>query len=82
MLTPGGQLMLAFQVGDERLHLDEAFGKAVQLDFYRQQPDDVAELLRTAGFELWSVTVKQPEGVEKTAQGIVLAGKRTATIDG
>ena len=80
--APGGQLMLAFQVGDELLHLRDAFGRAVDLDFYRQQPDEVAGLLGDAGFALWCSTVKQPEGVEKTPQGFVLAGKRTAVIDG
>lgn len=82
VLAPGGQVMLAFQVGDDRLHLDEAFGKAVDLDFHRQQPHDVARLLRDAGFALWSVTVKEPEGVEKTPQAIVMAAKPTATVDG
>lgn len=35
VLAPGGQLMLAFQIGDERVHYDEALGN---LDFYRQDP--------------------------------------------
>jgi adenosylcobinamide amidohydrolase len=43
-----------------------AFGKAVDLDFYRQQPDEVAQLLHDAGFQPWSTIVKQPEEMEKT----------------
>ncbi|WP_412751202.1 class I SAM-dependent methyltransferase [Krasilnikovia sp. M28-CT-15] len=75
VLAPGGQLMLAFQIGDERVHRDEAFGKPVDLDFYRQQPDDVVRLLGAAGFQLSSTVVKQPEGMDKTPQSIVMATK-------
>jgi ubiquinone/menaquinone biosynthesis C-methylase UbiE len=52
VLAPGGQLMLVFQIGDDRGHRAEAFGKPVCLDWYRQQPDEVAELLRDAGFDV------------------------------
>lgn len=75
VLVPGGQLMLAFQVGGDRLHRDEAFGKPVSLDFYRQQPDDVVHLLREAGFEPWSTVVQQAQGTDTTPQGIVMARK-------
>lgn len=78
VLVPGGQVMLAFQIGEDRMHLDEAFGKAVDLDFHRQRPDDVAELLRAADFDPWSMTVKQPEGAESTAQGILVASRRAS----
>ncbi|MGI5213183.1 methyltransferase domain-containing protein [Plantactinospora sp. CA-290183] len=54
VLAPGGQLMLAFQVGDDLIHRDEVFGKPVDLNLYRQQPGEVSELLREAGFEPWA----------------------------
>jgi hypothetical protein len=75
VLAPGGYLMLVFQVGDDRGHRDEAFGKPVALDWYRQQPDEVAQLLRDAGFDLWATVVKESQGTEKTPQGIVMARK-------
>ncbi|MFG3700864.1 class I SAM-dependent methyltransferase [Micromonospora sp. NPDC047620] len=75
VLAPGGQLMLAFQVGDERFHLDEAFGRPICVDWYRQRPDEVAALVREAGFDLWTTVVKEAEGTEKTPQGFVLARK-------
>ena len=75
VLAPGGQLMLAFQVGDDHGHRAEAFGKSVCLDWYRQQPDEVAELLRRAGFEVRATSVRQPDAAEKTPQGCILAGK-------
>jgi hypothetical protein len=49
VLAPGGHLLRAFQVGDERRHLSEAFGRAVSVDAYRLPPDRVAELLGEAG---------------------------------
>jgi ubiquinone/menaquinone biosynthesis C-methylase UbiE len=76
VLAPGGQLMLAFQVGDEVRHRDEVFGKPVNLDWYRQQPDDVARLLREAGFDVLSITVRESDGVEPSPQGYLMARKR------
>ncbi len=73
VLAPGGQLMLGFQVGDERHHRDEAWGVPIRLDWYRQRPDEVAELLREAGFEIVATVVRQPELTEKTPHGYVLA---------
>ncbi|GAB3434267.1 class I SAM-dependent methyltransferase [Actinophytocola sediminis] len=73
VLVPGGYLMLAFQVGEDRGRHAEAFGKPVSLDWYRQQPDDIAELLHDTGFVLVSSTVRQPHGPEKVPQCFVLA---------
>jgi ubiquinone/menaquinone biosynthesis C-methylase UbiE len=78
VLAPGGLLMLTFQVGDERGHRAEFLGTPVSLDWYRQQPDEVAELLREAGFELSMTAVREREGTEKTTQGYLLARKPTA----
>ncbi|MBF9130498.1 class I SAM-dependent methyltransferase [Plantactinospora sp. S1510] len=75
VLAPGGLLMLAFQVGDDRFHLDEVFGKKINCDWYRQQPNDIVQLLRDAGFDLWATVVRERDGVDKTPQGFVLARK-------
>jgi SAM-dependent methyltransferase len=79
VLAPGGYLMLVFQVGDDRGHRDEAFGKPVALDWYRQQPDEVAPLLRDAGLDLWATVVRESDGTEKTPQGYVMARNPTET---
>ncbi|MET8637666.1 class I SAM-dependent methyltransferase [Streptomyces sp. NPDC004680] len=78
VLAPGGQLMLVFQVGDDRGHRAEAFGKAICVDWYRQQPDEIAGLLRHAGFEVWATITRQPDSAEKAPQGYVLARKPVA----
>ena len=79
VLAPGGLLMLVFQIGSEHRHRTEFRGTPISVDWYRQQPDDVAELLRGAGFEMWTTAVREPEGSEKTTQGYVLARKPSAT---
>jgi hypothetical protein len=78
VLAPGGMLMLVFQIGDERRHHSELLGTPISVNWYRQQPDDVANLLREAGFEMWVTAVHEPEGSEKTTQGYVLARKPQA----
>ena len=78
VLRPGGYALIAFQVGDDTLHLDEAFGRAVSLDFHRLQPDAVVELLHRAGFEIVARTVRAPEptsSASKVHQGSLIARK-------
>lgn len=75
VLAPGGYLMLVFQVGDDRRHRDEAFGTPVDLDWYRQRPDEVAGLLRAAGFDLWATVVRESEEPEGLPRGSLIARK-------
>lgn len=75
VLAPGGLLMVGFQVGDDRGYRTEAYGKRVSLDWYRQRPDEVADLLRAVGFEMWMTAVREPVGTEKTAQATLMARK-------
>jgi SAM-dependent methyltransferase len=65
VLRPGGHLILAFQVGDEIRHRSEGFGHAISVDWHRQQPDTIAELLAKAGLETVVRMVREPRtGVE------------------
>jgi SAM-dependent methyltransferase len=76
MLAPGGHVLLAFQVGAERLRVTEPFGHPVSLDFHRRSPERIAELLSRAGFGMRARLVREPdEGVEKTQQAFLLARK-------
>ncbi|MFD7405532.1 class I SAM-dependent methyltransferase [Streptomyces sp. NPDC059866] len=77
VLTPGGHLFLAFQVGDRPRRLDRPFGHPVSLDFERRQPDRIAELLVGAGFEMRARTVREAEEElgESTAQAYLIARK-------
>ncbi|MFI2436830.1 class I SAM-dependent methyltransferase [Streptomyces sp. NPDC018693] len=75
LLSPGGHLLLAFQVGDEPLHLDRPWDHPVALDFQRRRPEAIAELLDGAGFALHSRTVREadPELGEKVPQAYLIA---------
>jgi SAM-dependent methyltransferase len=74
VLRPGGQLLLAFQVGgDERVHLERAYGHELSLDVYRLSPDRVAEQLAAAGLTVTARLLREPSDQEKTPQAYVFA---------
>ncbi|RZS34789.1 methyltransferase family protein [Herbihabitans rhizosphaerae] len=76
VLAPGGQLLIAFQVGDEPLHLAEAFGHTIGLNFHRLQPEVITAQLADAGLAVHATIVREPSPPrEKTRQAYLLAGK-------
>jgi len=80
VLAPGGHLLLAFQAGDERRHVTEAFGRPVCVDAYRLPPDRVAELLTQAGLDLFAQLLREPhEGSETDQRAYLLARKPVAS---
>lgn len=75
VLAPGGHLLLAFQAGDERVHLDQAYGHEVSLDAFRLPPDGVAHLLAQAGLAAYAHLLREPDANEKVPQAYLLARK-------
>lgn len=75
VLGPGGQLLLAFQAGDEKVHLEHGYGHPVSLDAYRLSPDRIAGLLGQAGLTVHARLLREPDGPEKTQQAYLLARK-------
>ncbi|MEN3357129.1 MAG: hypothetical protein V7637_1111 [Mycobacteriales bacterium] len=75
VLAPGGHLLLAFQVGDERRHVTEGYGHEVSLDAYRLPSDRVADLLGRAGFGMHARLLREPTRNEKVRQAFLLARK-------
>ena len=79
VLAPGGQLLLAFKVGDGVSHRAEAAGHVVSLDFHARQPDRVAELLSQAGLVVRATVLREPDDhgdfPERTQQGFLFASK-------
>jgi SAM-dependent methyltransferase len=73
VLTPGGHLLVAFQAGDARVHLEHAYGHDLSLDAYRLSPDLVSELLRDSGFVVPARLVREPDELENTRQAYLLA---------
>lgn len=75
VLRPDGSLVLAFQVGDESLRLEHAYGHDIALDVHRLDPDRVAADLAGAGFTDVGVTVRDPIGRERQPQAYVRAAR-------
>jgi hypothetical protein len=61
VLRPGGCLLLAFQVGEDTLHFDVAFGHQANLDFHRLELDAVVTLVEAAGLDIVARLVRAPE---------------------
>jgi SAM-dependent methyltransferase len=60
VLQPGGVLLLAFHIGDETVHLQEWWGQNVDIHFYFYRPEEMAEFLRLAGFEIEAIIEREP----------------------
>lgn len=79
VLAPGGHLLLGFQAGEEVVRRTDAWGRDIQLDFIRRQPDWMAGLLVTAGLTMKARTVREiddeSEFPEPTPQAFLLARK-------
>lgn len=75
VLAPGAPLLLAFQVGEDVLHLDEALGHRVSLDFHRWTPGALAPLLEAASLPLHAHLHREPDPHERTPHAHLLARK-------
>ncbi|MFE7194342.1 class I SAM-dependent DNA methyltransferase [Kitasatospora sp. NPDC057541] len=75
VLAPGAPLVLAFQVGDDALRIEDPFGHPVTLDFRRQQPDAIEQLATEAGLKVTTRLIREPEEGERTPQAYLLAHK-------
>ena len=83
VLAPGGYALLGFQVGYEPLHVTQALGRPVSLEFHRRQPEHVAGFLERAGLVVRARLLRErdEEGdfPERTQQAFVLARKPAST---
>lgn len=77
VVRPGGALLLAFQAGQDIVHLTHAYGHDIDLRTRRQDPASVRRRLDDAGFELLAEFVTQPVPPQKSPQGYVLARRRS-----
>lgn len=75
VLAPGGRLLTAFQVGDERRHVSRGYGHEVSFDAYRLPPDFVADLFEAAGLVMEARLVRAPQEPEQVPQAYLLARK-------
>jgi SAM-dependent methyltransferase len=72
-LSPGGELLLAFQAGDERVQLHQAYGHAIALDAYRLPPSWIEDQLTAAGLITHTRILRDPGPRETTPQAYLLA---------
>jgi ubiquinone/menaquinone biosynthesis C-methylase UbiE len=75
VLVEGGYLALAFQVGNEKVHIEQAYGHSISLDAYRLDPDEITDLLASAGFFVQARLVRPPDASEKVPQAYLIAQK-------
>ncbi|MER6366685.1 methyltransferase domain-containing protein [Kitasatospora sp. NPDC001527] len=73
VLAPGAPLLLAFQVGDAALRIEDPWGHPVTLDFRRRQPAHIETLATDAGLRVTTRLVREPEADEKSPQAYLLA---------
>jgi SAM-dependent methyltransferase len=78
VLRPGGHLLVAFQVGDEHVHLDRAYGHPLSLDVHRLPPDRIADELADAGVAITARVIREPTGREAQQQAFLIATRATA----
>lgn len=66
VLKPGGVLLISFHIGRETVHLDEMLDKAVSLDFFFYERENIKKILMAAGFEIEEAIERDPyaEAVE------------------
>jgi hypothetical protein len=71
---------LAFHVGDEVVHFDELWGHAVSVDFHFFRTDDVAESLRSAGFEVEEIVERDPYVTSKLRLAEVISWRASERL--
>ena len=59
-LRPGGLLLLVFHIGDETIHLDEWWGRRVNVDFNFLPTAEITTHLSTAGFAIEEIFERDP----------------------
>lgn len=67
-LAPGGWTLLAYHVGDEIRHLDEWWGRPVDVDFVFFRPGEMESYARAAGFVDITTEEREPYSPEVEAQ--------------
>lgn len=82
VLRPGGVLLVAFHVGRGVKHVDELLGKAVSLDFFFFETEEVKGYLRSAGFGLEEAIERDPypEDVEYQSRRAYIFARKPAYV--
>ena len=69
VLIPRGTMLVAFHIGDETVHVEDMWGKPVDLDFRFHQPIEVISALHAADFMVVESAEREPyEGAEYSSR--------------
>ena len=77
VLAPGAPVLLAFQVGEERVHLQQVYGHDVSVHLHRLRPERICALLADSGIDVDARLVREPSDREKTPQAYLLGQRRS-----
>jgi SAM-dependent methyltransferase len=82
VLKPGGILLVTFHIGEEVKHLDDWWGKTVNLDFAFYQTEEMEMWLNEAGFGLEETLEREPnpEVEVATRRAYIFAKKHTTKL--
>ncbi|MFI6097368.1 class I SAM-dependent methyltransferase [Lentzea sp. NPDC051213] len=75
VVKPGGYLLHAFKAGNQKVHLDHAYGHDVDLDVYWHEPDETVKNASDAGFNEVARLQRQKDVHEKGPQAFLLLQK-------
>jgi SAM-dependent methyltransferase len=78
VMRDGAPLLLSFHVGEQVVHVDEMFGRAVSLDFIFHQAEDVEAALRAAGFAEVDTIVREAYPEEHPSRRAYAFGRKPA----
>ena len=80
VLRPGGRALVAFHIGDETVHLDEWWGRQVELDFHFLQPAAIAAQIAEAQLAVDSITTRAtyPDVEHQSQRAYIFARKAGA----
>ena len=84
VLRSNGVLLLTFHIGQEIKHLDELLDRAVSLDFFFFEIEEMKDYLRTAGFELEEAIARDPypEEVEYQSRRAYIFARKVRPQEG
>ena len=81
VLQPGGEVLLAFHIGDEVRHIDTLWERQVSLDFLFYPRAQIEDHLRAAGFEVVESIERDPyEGFEVATQRAYIRARKPDQI--
>jgi SAM-dependent methyltransferase len=81
VLKPGGQLFLAFHMGDGTTQEEELWGHPITMDFFFFQPTEIQSHLEAAGFAVEEIIERPPYSpeVEYPSRRAYIFAKKPAT---